>query len=92
MIRPSGHVCIHLYQQPIDMKKAIHGLVSIVEGGYADTFSFDLYFVPAVQVGLAFKSRRDRGSCFGAASGRTLPSSLNKLSGARLSAVTAPMS
>ena len=32
MIRPSGDVRIHLYRQPVDMRKAINGLVSIVEG------------------------------------------------------------
>jgi hypothetical protein len=32
MIRPSGDVRIHLYRQAIDMRKAINGLVSIVEG------------------------------------------------------------
>jgi transposase len=44
MIRPSGDVRIHLYRQPVDMRKAINGLVSIVEGEMeADPFSADLY-------------------------------------------------
>ena len=44
MIRPSGDVCIHLYRQPVDMRKAINGLVSIVEGEMgSDPFSADLY-------------------------------------------------
>lgn len=44
MIRPSGQVRIHLYRQPVDMRKAINGLVSIVEGEMeADPFSADLY-------------------------------------------------
>jgi transposase len=44
VIRPSGDVRIHLYRQPVDMRKAINGLVSIVEGDMdADPFSADLY-------------------------------------------------
>jgi hypothetical protein len=31
VIRPSGAVHIHLYRQPVDLRKAINGLVSIVE-------------------------------------------------------------
>lgn len=46
MIRPSGDVRIHLYRQPVDMRKAINGLVSIVEGEMdADPFSADLHVV-----------------------------------------------
>ena len=44
MIRPSGDVRIHLYRQPVDMRKAINGLVSIVEGEMgSDPFSADLF-------------------------------------------------
>ncbi|WP_405240855.1 IS66 family insertion sequence element accessory protein TnpB [Lentisalinibacter orientalis] len=44
MIRPSGDVRIHLHRQPVDMRKAINGLVSIVEGEMGrDPFSADLY-------------------------------------------------
>ncbi len=44
MIRPSGDVRIHLYRQPVDMRKAINGLMSIVEGEMdSDPFSADLY-------------------------------------------------
>jgi len=44
VIRPSGDVRIHLYRQPVDMRKAINGLVSIVEGEMdSDPFSADLF-------------------------------------------------
>jgi transposase len=46
MIRPSGDVRIHLYRQPVDMRMAINGLVSIVEGEMgSDPFSADLYIL-----------------------------------------------
>ena len=32
MIRPAGDVQIHLYRHPVDMRKAINGLVAMVEG------------------------------------------------------------
>ncbi len=32
MIRPSSDAEIHLYRHPVDMRKAINGLVAIVEG------------------------------------------------------------
>ena len=56
MIRPSGDVRIHLYRQPVDMRKAINGLVSIVEGEMeSDPFSADLYrilkFNPSLAAG-----------------------------------------
>ncbi len=44
MIRPSGAVRIHLYRQPVDLRKAINGLVSIVDAEMeADPFSADLF-------------------------------------------------
>ena len=44
MIRPAGDVRIHLYRQPVDMRKAINGLVSIVEGEMGSApFSADLF-------------------------------------------------
>jgi transposase len=44
VIRPSGDVRIHLYRQPVDMRKAIIGLVSIAEGEMgSDPFSADLF-------------------------------------------------
>jgi transposase len=44
VIRPSGDVRIHLYRQPVDMMKAINGLVSIAEGEMgSDPFSADLF-------------------------------------------------
>ncbi len=32
MIRPPADATIHLYRHPVDMRKAINGLVAIVEG------------------------------------------------------------
>lgn len=44
MIRPSGDVRIHLYRQPVDLRKAINGLVALVEGELDhDPFSADLF-------------------------------------------------
>lgn len=44
MIRPSGDVRIHLYRHPVDMRKAINGLVAMVEGELElDPFSADLF-------------------------------------------------
>jgi transposase len=44
VIRPSADVRIYLYRQLVDMRKAINGLVSIVEGEMeADPFSADLH-------------------------------------------------
>jgi hypothetical protein len=35
VIRPSADIRIHLYWQPLDMRKAINGVVSVVEGEMA---------------------------------------------------------
>ena len=44
MIRPAGDVQIHLYRHPVDMRKAINGLVAMVEGELElDPFSADLF-------------------------------------------------
>lgn len=44
MIRPTGDVRIHLYRHPVDMRKAINGLVAMVEGELElDPFSADLF-------------------------------------------------
>ena len=44
MIRPAGDVHIHLYRHPVDMRKAINGLVAMVEGELElDPFSADLF-------------------------------------------------
>ena len=44
MIRSSGDVRIHLYRQPVDMRKAINGLVVDRRGrDDSDPFKADLY-------------------------------------------------
>jgi transposase len=44
VIRPAGDVQIHLYRHPVDMRKAINGLVAMVEGELElDPFSADLF-------------------------------------------------
>ena len=44
MIRPSGDVRIHLYRHPVDMRRAINGLVAMFEGELElDPFSADLF-------------------------------------------------
>lgn len=44
MIRPAGNVHIHLYRPPVDLRKAINGLVALVEGEMdRDPFSADLF-------------------------------------------------
>ena len=44
MIRPTGDVRIHLYRHPVDMRRAINGLVAMVEGELElDPFSADLF-------------------------------------------------
>lgn len=44
MIRPAGDIQIHLYRHPVDMRKAINGLVAMVEGELElDPFSADLF-------------------------------------------------
>ena len=44
MIRPTGDVRVHLYRHPVDMRKAINGLVAMVEGEMdLDPFSADLF-------------------------------------------------
>ena len=43
MIRPSQGTQIYLYRDPVDMRKAINGLVAIVEGEMQlDPFNFPL--------------------------------------------------
>lgn len=44
MIRPSADACIHLHREPVDMRKAINGLVALVEAEMAlDPFSAELF-------------------------------------------------
>lgn len=44
MLRPAAGVVIHLYRQPVDMRKQINGLVTIVEGQMElDPFSAQLF-------------------------------------------------
>ena len=44
LIRPSDDSTIYLYRHPVDMRKAINGLVAIVEGEMAmDPFSSTLF-------------------------------------------------
>ena len=44
MIRPSREARIHLYREPVDLRKSINGLVAIVEGEMAlDPFSAQLF-------------------------------------------------
>lgn len=44
MIRPAGDATIYLYRNPVDMRKAINGLVTIVEGEMAlDPFTASLF-------------------------------------------------
>jgi transposase len=44
VIRPSGNVHIHLYRPRVDLRKAINGLVALVEGEMDhDPFSADLF-------------------------------------------------
>ncbi len=44
MIRPSDDSVIYLYRHPVDMRKAINGLVAIVEGDMEwDPFSSKLF-------------------------------------------------
>jgi len=44
MIRPCDHSVIYLYRHPVDMRKAINGLVAIVEGDMGlDPFSSKLF-------------------------------------------------
>ena len=44
MIRPCDNSVIYLYRHPVDMRKAINGLVAIVEGDMGlDPFSSKLF-------------------------------------------------
>ena len=44
MIRPSDDSILYLYRHPVDMRKAINGLVAIVEGDMGlDPFSSKLF-------------------------------------------------
>ena len=44
MIRPSGDIRVFLHRQPVDLRKAINGLVAIVEGSMSgDPFSSDVF-------------------------------------------------
>ena len=46
MIRPSDDSVIYLYRYPVDMRKAINGLVAIVEGDMElDPFSSKLFSI-----------------------------------------------
>ena len=56
MIRPCDHSVIYLYRHPVDMRKAINGLVAIVEGDMGlDPFSSKLFLI-TTQAKPIFKS------------------------------------
>ena len=49
MIRPCDNSVIYLYRHPVDMRKAINGLVAIVEGDMGlDPFSSKLFLITHV--------------------------------------------
>ena len=44
MIRTSGDIRVFLHRKPVDLRKAINGLVAIVEGSMSgDPFSSDVF-------------------------------------------------